>query len=208
MTLIASMLRLDRTDITALKITDPYSLHRVVYSLFPRTRARDKEALSMPSGILYCDKGGDRRSRRVLLLSDRHPSAVIDGQYGSILSKEVSNEFLGYDTYDFSVIVNPTRRNTYSRKLVPVKGNEEIRTWFSERAERSWGFRVHLASFQIQEKKVLQFLAKNERRATIFQASLSGRLEVTQRDVFKQSFARGLGRARAFGCGLLELKPQ
>jgi CRISPR system Cascade subunit CasE len=34
--MIASVLRLSRSDCKALRVTDPYSIHRVVYSLFPK----------------------------------------------------------------------------------------------------------------------------------------------------------------------------
>ncbi len=37
--LYASVLHLDRHSIQALKVTDPYSLHRVVYSLFDDVRS-------------------------------------------------------------------------------------------------------------------------------------------------------------------------
>lgn len=39
MSLIASVLYLDREAIKALRVTDPYSLHRVVYSLYPDVRS-------------------------------------------------------------------------------------------------------------------------------------------------------------------------
>ncbi|TVS17243.1 MAG: type I-E CRISPR-associated protein Cas6/Cse3/CasE, partial [Gammaproteobacteria bacterium] len=35
MNVIASILQLDRRAVKALRITDAYSLHRVVYSLYP-----------------------------------------------------------------------------------------------------------------------------------------------------------------------------
>ena len=38
MSLVASVLHLDRRAVQALRITDPYSLHRVVYGLYPDVR--------------------------------------------------------------------------------------------------------------------------------------------------------------------------
>ena len=52
MSMIAAVLRLDRAAVQALQITDPYSLHRVIYSLFPdvrddATKARQSTAAMM-----------------------------------------------------------------------------------------------------------------------------------------------------------------
>lgn len=72
--LYAAVLRLSRHDIKALRITDAYSVHRVVYSLFTDTRDEEQKRASHPSGILYADKGGDFRSRKILLLANRLPN--------------------------------------------------------------------------------------------------------------------------------------
>jgi CRISPR system Cascade subunit CasE len=42
---------------------------------------------------------------------------------------------------------------------------------------------------------------------TIAYATIQGMLRVTQREDFVKSFTKGIGRARAFGCGLLQLVP-
>ncbi|NOU14960.1 MAG: hypothetical protein HOO92_13515, partial [Methylococcaceae bacterium] len=39
----ASVLRLSRSDVKALKITDAYSLHRVVYDLFDDVRSEQQK---------------------------------------------------------------------------------------------------------------------------------------------------------------------
>ena len=45
MSLIASVLKLDRAAVKALRITDPYSLHRVVYGLYPDVRDASGKAV-------------------------------------------------------------------------------------------------------------------------------------------------------------------
>ena len=70
MSLIASVLHLDRQASKALRITDPYSLHRVVFSLYDDVRSVEEKSASQASGILYADQGGDFRGRRILLLAD------------------------------------------------------------------------------------------------------------------------------------------
>ena len=60
MALFASVLRLDRAASHALKITDTYSLHRVVYSLFDDVRSEEEKHACISSGIQWVDKGGIR----------------------------------------------------------------------------------------------------------------------------------------------------
>lgn len=207
MNLIASVLNLDRQASKALRITDPYSLHRVVYSLYEDVRSAEEKTASQASGILYADLGGDFHGRRILLLADRMPATCIDGQYGQVQSKPVTEGFLEHDHYRFKVIVNPTRRDSASRKLVPVKGREAIGNWFCERSLQSWGFRVARQSLQVDRVDVLRFKDKQQRSVTLAQAHVQGRLEVIDRSQFRNSFAKGIGRGRAFGCGLLQIVP-
>lgn len=207
MTLIASVLHLDRQASKALRITDPYSLHRVVYSLFADVRSAEEKVASQASGILYADQGGDFHSRRILLLSDRIPADCIDGQYGQVQSKSIADSFLEHNRYRFKVIINPTRRDSATRKLLPVKGREAIGDWFCERALQSWGFRVSREHLQVDRVDVLRFKDKLQHTITQAQAHIQGQLEVTDRTQFHTSFARGIGRARTFGCGLLQIIP-
>lgn len=207
MKLIASVLHLDRKAVRALKINDAYGLHKAVYSLFPDVRSAEEKNASTPSGFLYADQGGDYKSRRILLLSDREPLLQIDNQYGEVQSKSISSDFLQYDTYRFKVVVNPTRRDSASRKLVPVKGRDAIARWFIERALANWGFSVVPSQLQIDSTDVLSFKGKAQRQITLAQAQVQGVLQVADRQRFIQSFSRGIGRGRAFGCGLLQIVP-
>lgn len=207
MNLIASVLELDRAAVKALRITDPYSLHRVVYSLYPDVREQEAKSGSVPSGILWADQGGDFRSRQILLLADREPAKQVDDRHGEIRSRLIPTDFLAHDHYRFKVIVNPTRRDSASKKLMPVKGREAVAEWFIERAEASWGFAVSVAHLQIDRLEVLQFKDKAQRPVTLAQAHVQGQLHVTDHAQFQKSFAQGIGRGRAFGCGLLQIVP-
>lgn len=207
MSLIASVLHLDRQASKALRITDPYSLHRVVYSLYYDVRSAEEKIASQTSGILYADQGGDFHGRRILLLADRMPAECIDGLYGQVQSKHIADSFLEHDRYRFKVIVNPTRRDSASRKLVPIKGREAIADWFCERAVQSWGFQVSRDQLQVDRVDVLQFKDKQQHPVTLAQAHVQGQFEVADRTQFRGSFAKGVGRARTFGCGLLQIVP-
>ncbi|MFQ1686226.1 type I-E CRISPR-associated protein Cas6/Cse3/CasE [Aeromonas veronii] len=204
MTLYASVLRLDRAAVKGLQVTDLYSLHRVVYGLFEDIRSEAQKQASVPSGIQWVDKGGDHLCRQILLLSDRLPQT---GEYGEVESRSLPDDFLSHRHYRFTVTVSPTRRDSQSRQLKPVKGREAIADWFIERAATNWGFCIDPARLQIDDVRVVQFKGKAERTITLQQATLSGYLTVTDPERFALSVASGLGRGRAFGCGLLQVVP-
>ena len=207
MKLIASVLQIDRQAVRALRITDMYSLHRVVYSLYEDKRSDEVKTASQASGILFADQGGDFHSRKILLLADREPASCVDGQYGKVESKPIPEGFLDHEKYRFKVIINPTRRDSASRKLLPVKGRDAVAQWFLERAPQSWGFTVSSEHLQIDRLDVLQFKEKAQRPITLAQAHVQGQLTITDREQFRHSFTAGIGRGRAFGCGLLQIVP-
>lgn len=207
MSMIASVLHLDRKAIKALRITDPYSLHRVVYSLYEDVRSSEAKNASQSSGILFADQGGDFAGRRILLLADRAPASSIDGEYGAVHSKPIPEGFLDHAQYRFNLIVNPVRRDNASRKLVPIKSREAIAQWFCERAASSWGFQVATQHLQVDKVEVLQFKDKQHNPVTLAQAHLQGQLQITDAAQFRNSFTQGIGRGRTFGCGLLQIAP-
>ena len=207
MKLIASVLRLDRKSIRALKITDMYSLHRVVYSLYDDVRHENEKGGHIPSGILFAENGGDHLGRTLLLLSNREPASSVDGEHGEVASKVLPANFLSYTNYRFKVIVNPTRRNNASRKLEPIKGREQIKAWFMSRSAQSWGFKVDPASVELGAVNIQSFKDKKLNTVTMAQVMVSGVLQVEVQSKFEKSVAQGIGRGRAYGCGLLQVVP-
>jgi len=207
MKLLASVLCLDRQAVKALHITDPYSLHRVVYSLFQDVRNETEKSSSQASGILYADLGGNFNGREVLLISDREPASKVDGLYGFVQTRPIPEDFLDHKKYRFKVVVNPTRRDNASRKLVPVRGRDEVARWFMQKSSSAWGFLASAESLQVDRVDVLQFKDKHQSSVTIAQAHIQGQLTVTDRELFHRSFRTGIGRGRAFGCGLLQIIP-
>lgn len=204
MSLYASVVRLDRAAVQSLKITDLYSLHRVVYGLFDDVRSETEKQASKSSGIQWVDKGGDRQYRQLLLLSDRLPRKINEDW---VESKPVPDGFLLYRQYWFTITISPTQRDNQSRKLKPIKGRQAIADWFIERAAARWGFIVDPAQLQVDAIKVQQCKNKVQHLITLQQATLSGHLTVSDPERFQTSFKQGLGRGRSFGCGLLQIAP-
>jgi CRISPR system Cascade subunit CasE len=202
--LYAAVLRLSRNDVKTLKITDAYSLHRVVYDLFEDVRTTQQKQASIPSGILYADKGGDFNNRLVLILANRLPN--LEPDFGKVESKEIGASFLQYNRYTFEVTVNPGKRDNQTGKIIAVRGREAITDWFIERAQKSWGFKTNPNNLQV-EMMAVQTFKKDGQIITHGSATLKGEFQVTDREQFSQSFREGIGRGRAFGFGLLQIVP-
>lgn len=211
--MIASVLHLGRADVKALNITDTYSIHRVVYDLFDDTRTESEKQQSVSSGILYVDKGGDIRGRKILMLSNRQPNVPKHGQLSEL--RKIPDTFLDYPRYRFEVVINPTKRDKRTRRLRAIEKQSEdentrqlIADWFVEKAPQ-WGFKVepeHLAVGNVSVKKFKK--EKNDKREiTQAQAQILGQLTVIDKEKFTQSFQQGIGRGRSFGCGLLQIVP-
>lgn len=199
--MIASMLRLNRADCKALGLRDAYSVHRIIYSLFPQQSEKDNR------DFLFADKGGDWNCRKILILSKRKPEPL---EFGHIESKEIPDAFLREERYGFEVVLNPTTRNGPTQKTSPVRGADNLKKWFLEKTA-GFGFRVEPAeSLQINNVGVIKFnKVKDGKEFTQTHNSVTfvGQLKVTDRQKFVESFKQGIGRAKGFGFGLLQIVP-
>lgn len=194
--MIASVLSLSRSDCKALnknKPIDGYTIHRVVYELFPGD-SRD---------FLFVDKGGDLQARKILILSNRSPEIP---QYGEIQSKVITDSFLEHDRYGFEVKLNPTKRDKHTGKTVAILGNENLHQWFLGKAP-TLGFEIQVESLEIRHAGVQIFGLGNGKTVTHNSATFIGRLKVIDRVKFQQSFRKGIGRAKGFGFGLFQIIP-
>ena len=207
MTMVASVLHLDRRAIKQLRITDPYSLHRVVYSLYEDVRTEEQKRQGVGSGILFANDGGYEGGRRVLLLANRPPAEKVEGEFGNVESKVINPAFLSHSHYRFKVVINATQRDNTNRKLNPIVGRLAITDWFVEKAKQTWGFEVIKHHVRVENMDVLVFKGKAQRFITISQATLFGQFVVQDKDKFVHSFKNGIGRAKTFGCGLLQIVP-
>lgn len=199
--MIASALHLSRRDLAKLKITDSYSVHRVVYDLFDDTRSDEDKLNSKSSGILYRDNGMDENGKSILILSNREP---VRQCHGELYTKKIGDTLFGYSDYNFSVVINPITRDR--NKITPIRDESAIREWLVSKSDM-WGFKVNRNNLSVDKIVVDQFTGKGGNSITLCRASVSGLLNVTDHELFKHSFSNGIGRAKSFGCGLLQIIP-
>lgn len=205
--LFASQLLLSHRDIKQLRAYDDYAIHRVVYSLFEDVRAKSDGTRdnSASAGFLYADVGIKHDYRCIIMLSNRQPRAKVSDRYGLVSSKAVPSSFMNHSRYRFQVVVNPVVQRKGGRRE-PLRSIPEIAQWFTQRAP-GWGFSVDPLTIQATNPKVRRIKIPDGESFAVSQSIVSGALSVQDRTRFIQSFRSGIGRQRAFGCGLLQIKP-
>ena len=200
--IIVSEYLLSFHDCKALRITDTYSLHRAVYSLFEDIRAGGQGGASDSSGILFADKGAYKGMRRLLIVSDREP---LPPRFGMLQRRELKPAFLDFPQYRFECVLNPVRKNAETGRRDPVRGREAVAEWFIKKAP-SCGFTLDEAALQVADITVDCF-EKGGHHVTLSKARITGILTVTDKERFAHSVAHGIGHGKAFGCGLLQVAP-
>jgi len=204
--MFASILRLSLNDMAKLRAKDAYGIHRIVYSLFEPVRDLESSAgLAASSGILYSDRGMKKGWREIIVFSNRRPQQP---DYGKLdepheITGKLLEKLLSFSSYHFEITVNPVKRDRSSGKLVPLRTRETVAEWFAAKAPK-WGF--YTSHLEVRSMEVLQFEKKGQ-HVTLGQATLIGLLDVRDSAQFVRSFTQGIGRAKAFGCGLLLIEP-
>jgi CRISPR system Cascade subunit CasE len=82
---------------------------------------------------------------------------------------------------------------------------DEQKKWLTDRAERN-GFYLQEYSFDVVSRDTIKFSKgdKGDRhKVTLSRVAFEGDLTVSDIDLFKSALTDGVGRAKAYGCGML-----
>lgn len=122
--------------------------------------------------------------------------------------------------WQFRIKANPVRKvredkgKTNNPSIIgTIQGHvtaQQQMDWLVERAERN-GFRVCAGAegspkLTVSQRNKLTF-GHSGSKATLTTAVFDGMLEVTDVDSFRRALCCGIGRAKAFGCGLMTIAP-
>ncbi len=179
-----------------LKLTDSYSVHSLVYSLFGNFPENSRS-------FLFADKGNLRGIRTIMILSSILPTIPSTGK---LQIKEIPERFLQRNKYLFEITVNPVKRNKSTGQIYVIHKND-VDDWFRAKSTKL-GFNV--THSELKKFSVDKFNKKFNGElldVTIAKATLTGTLSVSDPDIFASTVFNGIGRAKAFGCGLLQIVP-
>lgn len=193
-----------------------YRVHQALWKLFETDPQAERD-------FLYRQEGrSDALS--FLVLSHRRPGN--DSGLWTIQTKEYAPRLHVDQRLAFSVRVNPVvkRRDNEGRQhrhdlVMDIKKRvdeagmtqaERIQTaalqWLSTR-QGQYGFELLESSVIGEAYRQWRFAGKGGRRISLSSIDCSGQLKIGDIDRFQKTLMKGIGPAKAFGCGLFLIRP-
>ncbi|MEV7004888.1 type I-E CRISPR-associated protein Cas6/Cse3/CasE [Streptosporangium sp. NPDC051022] len=231
-----SILELDaRHPFTARALLDAQAMHRLVMSGFHGWVEDGADDARAQLQVLHTANADLKQGTLTVVVQSRVqpdwtriPSAALKGAPGVILVEE---KIETGRRYRFRAVVNPARMSDRHLRPseIPPEGRSHMkrladttpdhaRRWFAERlqppGEPPVGDRGvrRIGAFGDPATLVTRVLPKiagasGKPKLRIGRAEIRGELTVTSPDVFADVLTTGLGHARAYGCGLILIKP-
>ena len=177
------------------RVFSEYDLHKLIWTCFPDRPDEKRSFLfrteELSSGI------------QILLLSREQPVPIPFAAWDG--TKSFSASFAAGSLFMFRLKANPVQRGSADRKLHAITNEAALSDWLHRKADRH-GFSLksvpefsacHLAAFSKKQ---------NQAQIALNIVDISGVLSVTDADAFAAAVRNGIGRGRAFGCGMLLLR--
>lgn len=189
---------------------DSYRWHQAVWEAFPERDGKSRDFLTR---LDVKDRGF-----QLLILSQQKPARPGWSPEHEWETREVGERFFAAERFAFQLRANPTRKLRVdlpdgSRKKngrrQAITDRDGLEQWLIRKGQAG-GFACDASTLTIHpaRKETFQKRGENGRLVGVVQGvEFRGSLTVVKRDVFEESFARGIGPAKAFGYGLLLLAP-
>ena len=137
----------------------------------------------------------------VLLVSEDEPDKEALGKYGNAIIKDYSTFINNVNTqrpYRFKLVANPLQMDIKNRRI-PCHGNSQRLEWLKKQGAR-YGFKVIQAQVTGYKENKIQ-----KHHFTVKSVTFEGILQVIDTKKFKQALRQGIGREKAYGCGMMTL---
>ena len=188
-------------------LASPQVVHAVVENCFTRpagvAKTRSLWRIDDLAGKKY-----------LLVLSEEKPD--FSHMIGEYCREDVKGESRSYDkllqsvqegsTYLFKLVANPVKE--MNNKKVGIYDSAELVSWLVRKAEAN-GFKVDVNTLRVSPVAKVEFgRHQGEPKVVITRVTFEGILTVTDKDSFIGALTQGIGRAKAYGCGLLTIIPR
>lgn len=191
---------IDHENAKKRNLYDEYSFHKLIYSQFPISRSEEDISNSLSSGFLWHHNNNNHNGHTLIAVSDRPAIATLDVK---VESKQLNDSYFGFKQYRFQILVNPMYQDSKTKKRYAYTKHEDITQWFQRTSAKS-GFEP--AEINIDLIKTSR-IKKNGAWIKLVTANISGTIIIKDHEKFKETFFKGYGRAKSFGCGLLQIIP-
>jgi CRISPR system Cascade subunit CasE len=185
-----------------------YNWHQAVWDAFPNQAAEPRTFLTRLDESVS--------GFRLIISSLKAPTCPrwIARERDSWQTQLIPAEYFQHQRYAFQLTANPTKkvraplvdgRARRNGRRMPLRQPEELAHWLERKAAQG-GFSIDLNQTQmIPRGPMVSF--KKDHACTHSAVDFRGHLSVIDRPKFLAAFIQGIGSAKAFGFGLLLLKP-
>lgn len=152
----------------------------------------------------------------LLILSECRPDHGCLERYGVESTAETKlydsllNSLENDQSYRFKATLNPiiSRSEGMEKRgrVVPLLSLDAQMGFLHERAKKN-GFKVEPDEFYITKRGFEKLKKSNSSNASINKVTYEGKLTVTDVDLFREALKGGIGRKKAYGCGLITIVP-
>lgn len=185
---------LDKQVLLDKHIINDYIVHQRVYDIFPYKSDRCFQ---------YCTKYSNGPRLTILLQSKEKP---ITPSYGEFETKTIDDSFFNYKKYLFQCKFCPVKQIASTRKIIPLKKEEEVFEWLKAREEK-FGVEFNLDSLMKTGDGSISMQQKNNpSRIHIDFVEVTGVLEVIDNSLFRKTIENGIGRSKGFGLGMIQIR--
>ena len=190
-----------------LHIRDSYDWHQKAWNAFPGRDGQQRDFLSRIDEQEEC--------YRLLILSPSAPQKPDWCPTDCFESKEVPPDFFAHPRYRFSLLANPTKKETKpgpdgkkirTGRRIGIYQHEELVAWMQRKAEAG-GFALEGEPRVIPKPRSYFHQSKSKMNGVHHAVEFQGTLTVTDAALFQTTVHAGIGSAKAFGFGLLALAP-
>ena len=198
-----SLMRLNPQDRRCRKdMADPQDMHRSLMSMFPDA-PDGSDSPRRHFGVLWRIEPAS--SPTVLVQSSQAPDFDrLPSGYASCQTKPVDDHLASLTTglaIAYRVVLNPVkisrRSDTETRTVIP---SGERAAWWARLASKT-GLRLHDAPALTGLHD--RHLRRSGTRFPLYSVRVDGAAEIVDPDLLRAAVANGIGRAKAWGCGLL-----
>lgn len=144
------------------------------------------------------------------LLSEREPEVKVD--YLRCCSRLYEPKLEAGDNLQFSLRANAVKtlqrdEGVKQRKRIGLLKSDELHDWLLAQGTKG-GFQLQSESLVVENTQIHEVIKPDDPNRRIFtSADLQGKLQVIDAEVFtREVLFKGLGRSKAFGCGLMLIK--
>ena len=205
-------------------LASPHIMHGIISNSFPGGYDRNTTGKPNPGKTPLWRVDSKDKSRYLLLISDKEPDKEYlanhlgDQTEESVETKEYDKVFEKISegmSFKFKIDANPTACSTDEsgiQRRVPLLPASEKRdkdgiysqeSWFNDKAAKS-GFSVDSLSGRGNVKVVFQ-KGPSKNKVTFLKTTFEGTLTVVNKDKFIETLKAGIGREKAYGCGMLSI---